>query len=187
MLKRFTSPKYASLFEYGTSVADAYLLRRGLFMPWELPQLLDPELIRQGWTELDPQLRLRQESEGLRHSFSQVAALELGWYMRSQLLRDADWAGMAHSLEIRVPLVDNELFHTVLPMVTGRRPPSKRDMALTPVLSLPPEVLDRPKSGFNVPVPDWQRRDAETVAAPARGLRNWARYVFGALTPATVS
>ena len=26
--------------------------------------------------------------------------------MRNQLLRDADWAGMAHSLEIRTPLVD---------------------------------------------------------------------------------
>jgi len=31
------------------------------------------------------------------------------WYMRQQLLRDADWADMAHSLEIRVPLVDLEL------------------------------------------------------------------------------
>jgi asparagine synthase (glutamine-hydrolysing) len=187
VLKRFTSPKYASLFEYGTSVADAYLLRRGLFMPWELPHLLDSELIRQGWAELDPQLRLQQEIKGLRHSFSQVAALELGWYMRSQLLRDADWAGMAHSLEIRVPLVDNKLFHTVLPMVTGPRPPSKRDMALTPTLSLPPEVLNRPKSGFHVPVAAWLRRDPTTDAAPVRGLRNWARYVFGALTPAAVS
>ena len=33
-----------------------------------------------------------------------VSALEMSCYMRNQLLRDADWAGMAHSLEIRVPL-----------------------------------------------------------------------------------
>ena len=26
--------------------------------------------------------------------------------MRNQLLRDTDWASMAHSLEVRVPLVD---------------------------------------------------------------------------------
>jgi len=37
LLKRFTSPKYASLLEYGGTYAGAYLLRRGLYMPWELP------------------------------------------------------------------------------------------------------------------------------------------------------
>ena len=35
-LKNWTSPKYAGLFEYGGSYSGAYLLRRGLFMPWEL-------------------------------------------------------------------------------------------------------------------------------------------------------
>ena len=30
-------PKAAGLLEYGGSYAGAYLLRRGLFMPWELP------------------------------------------------------------------------------------------------------------------------------------------------------
>src|SRR4030095_8223630 len=37
ILKYFTSPKYAGLFEYGGTYAGAYLLRRGMFMPWELP------------------------------------------------------------------------------------------------------------------------------------------------------
>ena len=32
-----TSPKYASLFEYGTTYPDAYLLRRALFMPGNCP------------------------------------------------------------------------------------------------------------------------------------------------------
>ena len=48
VLRHFTSPKYAGLFEYGTTHGDAYLLRRGLFMPWELPRLLDPDLVRDG-------------------------------------------------------------------------------------------------------------------------------------------
>ncbi len=198
LLQRYTSPKYAGLFEYGTTVGDAYLLRRGLFMPWELPQLLDPELIRQGWAELEPRLRLREDSRGLRRSFAQVAALELAWYMRGQLLRDADWAGMAHSLEIRVPLVDVELFRAVAPLVTGSRPPRKRamldvalDVAGAP--GLPEAVRRRPKSGFNVPVRDWLHRrpeapdpqiaDHQPEAAPARRLRDWARYVFADLGP----
>ncbi len=36
-----------------------------------------------------------------------VCALESTHYLRNQLLRDADWAGMAHGVEIRVPLADS--------------------------------------------------------------------------------
>jgi len=42
--------------------------------------------------------------------------------MRNQLLRDADWAGMAHSLEIRVPLVDVELLELLPCRERGHRP-----------------------------------------------------------------
>ena len=33
--------------------------------------------------------------------------------MRNQLLRDTDWASMAHALEVRVPLVDAALLRCV--------------------------------------------------------------------------
>ncbi len=36
VLRHFTSPKYAGLLEYGGSYGGAYLLRRGMFMPWEI-------------------------------------------------------------------------------------------------------------------------------------------------------
>ena len=51
------------------------------------------------------------------------ALLELGGYMRSTLLRDADAMSMAHSLELRVPFLDHELVR-VLPAQPRRRPPS---------------------------------------------------------------
>ena len=40
--------------------AGAYLLRRGLFMPWELPEVMDPDLARAGWEELQPLVRLEE-------------------------------------------------------------------------------------------------------------------------------
>ena len=52
-----------------------------------------------------------------RTSFGKVASLEASLYMRNQLLRDADWASMAHSLEVRVPLVDVPLLRAVAPMM----------------------------------------------------------------------
>ena len=77
----------------------------------------------------------------------------MGWYMKNQLLRDADWAGMAHSLEIRVPLVDADLFRSLAPWL-GPSGPGKADMARVPA-TLPAAVLARPKTGFAVPMREW--------------------------------
>ena len=63
VLKRFTSPKYAGLLEYGGHYGGAYLLRRGMFMPWELPEILDADLARQGWSELQTLARLAETAK----------------------------------------------------------------------------------------------------------------------------
>lgn len=175
VLKAFTSPKYAGLLEYGTRPGDAYLLRRGLVMPWELPDVMDAGMAADGWRALAPRLRLQQLTDGIASPTGQVHALETAWYMRNQLLRDADWAGMAHSLEIRVPLVDVDLFRTVAPTLGRARAPGKRDMARCVRPALPDAVLDRPKTGFFVPVQDW-------LGGTGRGYRDWARAVYTAQT-----
>ena len=101
------SPKLAGLVEFGGNYAGAYFLRRGLFMPWELPDVLDPEVAREGLKRLDPINHIaRTLMPDPLLPFARVATLGILLYMRNQLLRDADWAGMAHSVEIRVPLVD---------------------------------------------------------------------------------
>ena len=54
-------------------------------------------------------MQLENTIGGICSDRLRMSALEINWYMRNQLLRDSDWAGMAHSLEIRVPLVDLNL------------------------------------------------------------------------------
>ncbi|MEO5375390.1 MAG: asparagine synthase (glutamine-hydrolyzing) [Alphaproteobacteria bacterium] len=164
-------PKAAGVLEYGGRPGDAYLLRRGLFMPWELDQVLDPDLAREGLAALSPLRHLAGTVAGIESDRLRLSALEMQWYMRNQLLRDADWAGMAHSLEIRVPLVDIALFRAVLPLLHGARPPTKADMAATPAGPLPAEVLTRPKTGFFVPVAQW-------MGQGDKSLRGWARHVY---------
>lgn len=181
LLSRLTSPKYASLLEYGTCVEDAYLLRRGLFLPWEIPAILGDERFRAGWESLGIEAKLRQVTDGISGRRAQVMALEMTLYMRNQLLRDADWAGMAHSIEVRTPLVDSVLFEQISPHLVGPAPAGKQDMAGTLNKPLPAEVLRRPKTGFCVPVRDWLL--AGHVGDPdhmERGLRGWAKYVLAA-------
>src|SRR5208283_4030753 len=126
-LKHLTSPKYAGLLEYGGTYGGAYLLRRGMFMPWELPEILDAGLVREGWNELQTLARLDETADGIRSPHLKVAALEMTWYMRHQLLRDTDWASMDHSLEVRVPLVDVDLLRALAPAFAHEPHPDKRD------------------------------------------------------------
>ena len=114
-----TSPKYAGLFEYGGSYSGAYLLRRGMFMPWELPEILDPELVKEGWRTLDTMTCLTKSLGDVKTDHLKVSALEMQWYMKNQLLRDTDWASMAHSLEVRVPLVDVTLLQALCSFKAG--------------------------------------------------------------------
>ncbi|MRD46823.1 asparagine synthase (glutamine-hydrolyzing) [Caenimonas koreensis DSM 17982] len=176
MLRRFTSPKYAGLLEYGGTMGGAYLLRRGLYMPWELPQVMDPDMARAGWRDLACIATLNETASGMEgHPRMAVTALETSWYMRNQLLRDADWAGMAHSLEIRVPFVDVPLFRKVVPWLAAHPHLAKRSVAQATAPELPPELLAKPKTGFTVPVRTWL--GAPHSGKAERGLRGWARII----------
>lgn len=171
LLSRRTSPKYAGLLEYGGSFGGAYLLRRGLFMPWELPEILDGDVVRKGWERLQPVLALDRVVNRLSSPRARVMALEMSHYMRNMLLRDADWAGMAHSLEIRTPFVDVGIFRALAAYVSTSDAPRKRD--LREAAPLPDPVKHRKKSGFAIPVGEWMNERFPHH----RGLRGWALHV----------
>jgi asparagine synthase (glutamine-hydrolysing) len=185
LLRRITSPKYASLLEYGGSYGGAYFLRRALFMPWEIAREFGPEFVRQGWADLQPIRRLNQHVAGLRRNRSRIASLELCWYLRNQLLRDADWAGMAHSVEIRVPFVDSHLLKSMAPVLVSTHPPGKRALAAVVEKPLIERVVKRKKTGFVVPVREWLATRPDQRQAE-RGLRGWAREVAANWPRATV-
>lgn len=173
LVKQRASPKYASLFEYGGSYGGAYLLRRGLFMPWELPQFLDGEFVREGWSTLQPVVRLDEWLKPVESPNAKVAAMEMTLYMRNMLLRDADWAGMAHSLEIRTPMVDITLFRALAPHLSGPEILlTKHNLGRVPKRPLPDEILHRSKTGFSIPVRQWLEKRG--YAQDQRGLRGWS-------------
>jgi asparagine synthase (glutamine-hydrolysing) len=177
MLGEHASPKYAGLLEYGQSLGGAYLLRRALFMPWEVERIVDPEVAKRGWEDLHTLLRLDESVLGLTKDRSMVSTLELDWYMRNQLLRDSDWAGMAHSLEIRVPYVDVDFVRAILPILSSTSV-EKTDVARALNPPLPEEVVQRAKTGFLVPVQQWCAH-ASGDRRMERGLRGWAKIVIG--------
>ena len=183
IVQQFTSPKYAGVLEYGGSYGGAYLLRRAVFMPWELPEVMDPEFAAQGWNDLQQLHLLERSTGGLSGERQIVSALELSWYMRNQLLRDSDWAGMAHSLEIRVPYLDVSFFRSLAPLIAGERELGKADLARALNPPLPDEIIIRAKTGFTIPVREWCI-DMFGKQAEARGIRGWAKHVMRHAVPA---
>ena len=176
----FTSPKYAGLLEYGPSYPGAYLLRRALHMPWEIADILPRAMAEEGLATLGYPDTLDRGLTRVPSDRLKVSALEIANYMRDRLLRDSDWAGMAHSMEIRVPFVDPVFLANVLPSLGT---PGKRALAATPRPPLPPELADRPKTGFVVPVREWLMGEAHPDAN-LRGLRGWSRQVYRAFVDA---
>jgi asparagine synthase (glutamine-hydrolysing) len=93
-------------------------------------------------------------------TFGAVSCFELRSYMLNTLLRDADAMSMAHSLELRVPLLD----HPIVEFVAAQAAAAKeRHGAYKPLLVdalgdlLPREVSERPKRGFTFPWEQWMR------------------------------
>jgi asparagine synthase (glutamine-hydrolysing) len=91
---------------------------------------------------------------------SRVQYLDLKTYLPGDILTKVDRASMAHSLEVRVPILDHELVEWAAGLppearLRGREGKHLLKAAMEPYL--PREVLYRPKMGFAVPLSSWFR------------------------------
>ncbi len=176
IMNYLTSPKYAGILEYGGSFEGAYLLRRGMYMPWELPKVLDGEMVKSGWNDLQTLVQLKKTVDDIARDHLKVSALEMGWYMRSQLLRDADWASMAHSLEVRTPLVDLVVLRRLAPILGTGKSVNKQFLSTIPRKTLPHEIIMHPKTGFSIPVRAWLQDRVH--ARQETSMRSWSKLLY---------
>ena len=179
-------PKLAGVLRYGSSLPGAYFLRRGLYLPDEVADLLGPEAL----ADADPLAAAAGalDDASFRDPWFCVHLMESSLYMRHQLLRDSDWASMAHALELRVPLVDARLRDQVAALrFEPARSGGKAAVARRAAPELPERVFTRAKTGFGIPV-----GRALGAVEPSLGLGARARALkvldaFGVRLPATVS
>jgi asparagine synthase (glutamine-hydrolysing) len=169
-------PKKRLLGKYGTTYAGAYLLQRGLYLPSELHAILGADEAEHALERLKIlELFDSAITPDPATPYGRVAALEASLYMRNQLLRDADWASMAHSVEVRTPLVDIALLRQIAPLLIEAGSACKDAFAAV----LPAWLRNRPKTGFQTPVRQWM--DLPPDGTSTR-MRSWAQYVLDAVT-----
>jgi asparagine synthase (glutamine-hydrolysing) len=121
--------------------------------------------------ELRSSLRERPAAKLIRDSYvssdadnviERLLDVDLHSFLPDGLLVKMDIATMAHSLEVRSPLLDHRFMEVVASMpasakVRGRRTKVAFKDALRPWI--PDHILDRPKMGFGVPLKQWFRGD----------------------------
>ncbi len=110
-----------------------------------------------------------------------IQYLDLKTYLVGDINTKVDRASMAHSLEVREPLMDHELVEwlATLPSdlkIRGAEGKFLLKQAMTP--HLPHDILYRPKMGFAVPLARWFRgplreRVREAVLGPRLAATGW--------------
>src|SRR3954462_4550960 len=117
---------------------------------------------------------------------SRMMRFDFETYLPEDVLTKVDRMSMAHSIESRVPLLDNQVidFAATLPaslkIKDGRRKHVLKEVAATLV---PRAILDRKKQGFGVPLGTWFRGNlrelfADTLLSPASLQRGYFQTAF---------
>ena len=93
--------------------------------------------------------------------------LDLATFCGDDLLTQADRAGMAHGVEVRVPYLDGDVADLALALPAGLRVrglETKRLLRRAAAPLLPPDVVRGPKKGFVAPAAAWLRGPLERFA-----------------------
>ncbi len=147
-------------------------------------RLLHPDVLER-IAGFDPLARYVEPMNEVPPECGRLARLlhaDTGFYLPSDMLAKVDRMSMAHGLEVRVPFLDREFvaFLATLPgeykLHRGRIRKHILRESLRP--SLPTGLLDRPKSGFNIPLDQWMRGSLrelfwDAVNTQRQGLREW--------------
>jgi asparagine synthase (glutamine-hydrolysing) len=156
-----------SLHRNATGGLERYATFLGVFTPQQKRTLLGPRLVdahdddlwfyREHWREdLQPLQRIQWA--------------DFHTYLPDGMLTKVDRASMAHSLEVRPPLLDHRLveFAFSLDPTLQRDIQGDRGKLLVRRLMadrIPPGHFDRPKRGFNLPIRRWVRRHQGMIDA----------------------
>jgi asparagine synthase (glutamine-hydrolysing) len=164
-----------------------YLDAIRFFSADEKPALLSQEIM-QALEGPGPEARLARHFERYVDLPwpSQMMRFDTETYLPEDVLTKVDRMSMAHSIESRVPLLDNEVigFAATLPAAlkvkNGRGKHVLKEVAAT---LLPRDILDRRKQGFGVPLGTWFRGNlrelfADTLLSPASLKRGYFRPGF---------
>ena len=153
---------------------EKYAAFLGPFTPYQKSRLLGSALEHDEYDDLWHFRRYwREDLEPLKR----MQWADLHTYLPGDLLTKVDRTSMAHSLEVRPPLLDHELVEWALTLDTRllRDVPGGRGKLIVRALMndrIPSGLFDRPKRGFNLPIRDWLRSQPHLMRSALERLED---------------
>lgn len=101
------------------------------------------------------------KNPSIRESLSVALAMDYKMYLQNDILTKVDRATMSVSLEGREPFLDHRVIEFVaqLPYMFKLGETSKMILKDVVYKYIPKEMMDRPKTGFEIPVSQWLKGD----------------------------
>jgi asparagine synthase (glutamine-hydrolysing) len=119
-------------------------------------------------TRADAVIREAYESSLAPTLIERLLDVDMQTFLPDQLLVKVDIASMAHSLEVRSPLLDHVFMEMAAKLpVTAKisRGTTKRLLREAVRPWIPSSVLDEPKRGFTMPIANWLRNELRQLPA----------------------
>ncbi len=174
------STKAAAVLESDGSMSSMFPLMRQVLSLEQRRALMSETLMDGAIDQTDPYGALLADAYSAAPAagvFAQISFAEARTYMHDVLLRDADQMSMAHSLEVRVPLLDHLLVDHVMALPDAIKQPDgvpKRLLVESLGGLLPETVVQRPKQGFTLPFDPWMRGPLRNMCEERLGDRGLA-------------
>jgi len=171
---RWTGQERWQRLDYGRfldTTQGAYLLTRGFFGPRQAAELMG---CSEAWIHQSLAGTFQSLGVGSTNGCFDAARFqyfELKRYLHDQLLRDSDVFSMAHSIELRVPLLDHLLVEAASRIPMRKRISSEVNKPALVAAAGHRSVREaamRPKKGFTFPFAHWMRDCAGQLEEIAR-------------------
>lgn len=163
--------KISDIFLFNKNISSLYYLVRGQFSSRELRIVISKineifgykyldldyvyEILNSDLSNINDTCETINSKLGLNFA---VSFLETNFYMKNRLLRDSDWASMHSSIELRVPFVDKNFYRNFINNKSYHQIVRKRDFFFNDKFKIPKFILNRKKTGFEIPSSTWSNQ-----------------------------
>ncbi|MCG8570372.1 MAG: asparagine synthase (glutamine-hydrolyzing) [Spirochaetes bacterium] len=164
LIYKFTNQPLRSSFLHAMTALFGYDLKENTYPHYLYENLITlTELINGGDRDFFKQTGLYNKNQlgyqyGNKNIINSIMITDLINYLPDDCLTKVDRASMAHSLEVRVPLLDEDVLRVSLKIpLKYKYKNGNNKYILKKLLTeyLPIEYIERPKMGFGVPLNKW--------------------------------
>ncbi len=157
----------------GNTVKARKLMAGSLAGTYAAVSASDTEFVRTGIKYEDYlDIFAREEKDIFATDQDTLMQMDFGEYLPDDILAKVDRAAMYHSLETRIPYLDRDVIEFVwtLPLdMKYSNGVTKQLLRSILYKRVPREIMERPKTGFSIPLDQWMREGE---------LKDWANGLF---------